>query len=125
MGNQTRELRREGHQKGLFTLIEPTLVALLNHQHTQRLSLMNNRNTQKGIKFILADFGDVLVARMFCDHFYIERLSPLGNIADKALPRTQTHFTHHRLVQTPSCSKNVTPSLLIQQVHAAHLSGHN
>ena len=85
MGNDPSELGRQGYKKCFFTLIKPTGLLLLDNQHTQQHTMMNNRNPQKRVERFLPDFLKESITWMILSVFKIDRLGSFTNITHQAL----------------------------------------
>ncbi len=64
MGNDARQLGRQGHQEGFLAGVKATLKTLLDHQDSQHSALVDDGHPEKGVVGLFPNFLEVAKARV-------------------------------------------------------------
>ena len=124
VGQHSRQLRAEGDKEGFLTFIETALLVLLDDQHPEHATLMDDGDTEEAGETLLSGLLEITELGMCGRILEVERLFSERHHPDQALATCQTDLPHRRRAQTDGVLEHEAIAFRCQQIDGADVRLH-
>ncbi|MNZ45058.1 hypothetical protein D3C78_626990 [compost metagenome] len=118
------ELSAHGDQESFFTLVELAAFFLLNDQHADHTTVVDDRCTQEGRETLLARFSEVAVTWVISGVFQVQRLFPGTDQTNQAFVGGHADLADGSLVEAFGGHQHEAVGFRVEQVDRADLAAH-
>ena len=114
----------ERNQKGLFAFVVLAKLALLNNQHAQQLTALNNGYAKKSAETLFLYGRNIFKTGVFLRIGKVNRFGKAANQADNTFIKGQRDRAATRLFKPPGCHQVIAATIVICQIDGTHLGVH-
>ena len=124
MGENRRHLGGEGDKEGLFAFIELAQLTLLDYQHTQQLTPLDDRHAKEGAKTLLLNSRDVFKAGMLLRIGEVDRFGQPPHQADKTFIKCECDCAPTGFFQPARGHQVIAASIVVSQINRTNFRFH-